>query len=1030
MAVWVPVQGFGDREYIESAVLNRPVGQLRERTDYLYDRFNLLLGGDALSALRITDVPLLINGDMAVEVGDAVYFNPESRLYEKALATVDLTELLAGGIADIGYPLGILLERDTTAATGTVLIMGQLNFSGVLDIAGMLEPGSTFHSGPYYLSSIYPGKLATHPAGPEIYIGYFAETPDSPTLADYAIINPQYRSIAEAHIHSGIRLDMRPVGTVIDGRVLGLPSEAAEEGAHGMNAGAASAVLTDPAANWVANNLLGLKVYNKTQNAVGTVTANTATTITASMLDSAGDPVNWDDGDLYYVETRQYLRVSGSYNRTATLSYTCILTDDTGANPPVDLNNLWLTYTTNDPSVSGRVRIPAYDWPVDLDGSGLKVCITSAYPDILEQSSEERRTHKFTARDDLTGWISNEVNTVMDSSATCPYSLQLTGTLTVTDPPNPYHVTIAVQSGVVLYSNDVPADGDYIEISGHRFEFDSDGSCTIGATPIPIISGDHKATFRAFQAAALSAGFTGLTVVTHDDDAAHSSFAVIIMTPGGSGGITSSVTNATIADIGIAAGATVATTQPVFVAYDNDFNSISTTNALIALGGERDSAVLANGLTCTMVPFNADLTYTTDFNAIVGSSWTSAVCTEGASGAYKYTIDMDPVLSDVYPVLPLSGISLVSNGVELASDQFFPDDAAFGPGYHGLYWYDNVPPWPVGYHANYAGDPMRSILYLIRRNASGASYVTSLHPAPDAPVRITKCGTDEPASTGDLQVDIDLDLKSEQAGLTDYTVFKRVAGNKLLGGPVVSRILPGPGYTVTSPPGVPQGYGDVTLQLDGQHTAGEFNEIALQNAKHEMIGLFPYIRLLPWATGANNIQSGFTAKFALPYTLQGAYRFNISMVLFGEEDITDTVQYAGINFTYSVLHDYLPDSDYHKNLLTDLITPNSGNIRWDVPLGEDGAAYAAYDPMVIHTDPEQAEYTPARIYRASMGPYPADGDLVGGALPPSADDILLYGGSQVAIQISRAGLSNSAVDEYAGSLGIINLRWRLVPEYE
>ena len=60
-----------------------------------------------------------------------------------------------------------------------------------------------------------------------------------------------------------------------------------------------------------------------------------------------------------------------------------------------------------------------------------------------------------------------------------------------------------------------------------------------------------------------------------------------------------------------------------------------------------------------------------------------------------------------------------------------------------------------------------------------------------------------------------------------------------------------------------------------------------------------------------------------------------------------------------------------------------------------------------------------------MGPYPASGDLVG--ITPEVDVLKLAvrGGSQIAIQIQRADIVSGT--EYTGSVGIINLRWRLIP---
>jgi len=60
----------------------------------------------------------------------------------------------------------------------------------------------------------------------------------------------------------------------------------------------AAAVLTDSDADWPVNGLIGFTVYNKTDESSGTITANTATTITATLSDDG----EWDEDDEYIVQ--------------------------------------------------------------------------------------------------------------------------------------------------------------------------------------------------------------------------------------------------------------------------------------------------------------------------------------------------------------------------------------------------------------------------------------------------------------------------------------------------------------------------------------------------------------------------------------------------------------------------------------------------------------------------------------------------------------------------------------------------------
>lgn len=61
-----------------------------------------------------------------------------------------------------------------------------------------------------------------------------------------------------------------------------------------------SATLTDSSQNWVTNELVGYIVRNFSNSATGTITANTATTVTATL--SGGSPDNdWDTNDQYSI---------------------------------------------------------------------------------------------------------------------------------------------------------------------------------------------------------------------------------------------------------------------------------------------------------------------------------------------------------------------------------------------------------------------------------------------------------------------------------------------------------------------------------------------------------------------------------------------------------------------------------------------------------------------------------------------------------------------------------------------------------
>jgi len=61
-----------------------------------------------------------------------------------------------------------------------------------------------------------------------------------------------------------------------------------------------AAILTDETKNWETSELVGLKIFNKTDGSSGTITANTSTTITAT--ESGGTGNDWDTDDEYIVQ--------------------------------------------------------------------------------------------------------------------------------------------------------------------------------------------------------------------------------------------------------------------------------------------------------------------------------------------------------------------------------------------------------------------------------------------------------------------------------------------------------------------------------------------------------------------------------------------------------------------------------------------------------------------------------------------------------------------------------------------------------
>lgn len=89
-----------------------------------------------------------------------------------------------------------------------------------------------------------------------------------------------------------------------------------ESGSHtGSND---ASVLTDSTKNWVANELVGLTITNTSDGSSGAITANTETTVTATL--SGGTENDWDTSDAYEIRHPDYTNAVTIINRIKTLN--------------------------------------------------------------------------------------------------------------------------------------------------------------------------------------------------------------------------------------------------------------------------------------------------------------------------------------------------------------------------------------------------------------------------------------------------------------------------------------------------------------------------------------------------------------------------------------------------------------------------------------------------------------------------------------------------------------------------------------
>lgn len=393
-------------------------------------------------------------------------------------------------------------------------------------------------------------------------------------------------------------------------------------------------------------------------------------------------------------------------------------------------------------------------------------------------------------------------------------------------------------------------------------------------------------------------------------------------------------------------------------------------------------------------------------------------------GGFRLNLGMYPEMARFIPALPSNGAEITVDGVELRGPEFgeraqwsvgSPDDQG-GP---WLVWHGGEYTGSVGVTTPFVWDSdvaeQRSrdiVMHVNRMRVGPTGFVTSLEPAKGAPLRITSAHTGAPSMQGALQIAFDVDFTTDGKGVPGCNVIKRITGTKFETGPVVEKIIAGPGLSVDNSQGV------VTVSATNSVYSGDFETIALRNAKQDVVGgVFPYTKLLGWRSVGTNIASGFTAKFRVPDGIPyGDYNVVVSASVFGEGGGDIHVSRTA-SFMLQGFH--LPD--YSVSMMSE-----AGERLQDAdsPLSQPSAGlksqvsvrfkpgYTAFDPVLVHG---------------------FDGDVPAGAYISHAPALLLRQGSGAPIAVRPGYFVAVGIDRcasggtpYEAALGFMSLRWNLV----
>lgn len=389
--------------------------------------------------------------------------------------------------------------------------------------------------------------------------------------------------------------------------------------------------------------------------------------------------------------------------------------------------------------------------------------------------------------------------------------------------------------------------------------------------------------------------------------------------------------------------------------------------------------------------------------------------------SFKYEVGLDADLWSHFPPFPITGCSLSIDGLEALPEIFYGDAATYKVTDSGIYWKSNKlvdgVPFPVkDGNETISGGFDHGIFHLSSGKLPSSSFVTSIKAAQGSGIKIREEGTSKAANTGNLVIDAQIPVESTDPGLEGYRVPKKVNGNVLVFGPVVSKIIPGPGISVASRSGHrPNGCGDVMISAS-ESGGGSFDDIVLHNAKQELIGAFPYVKLL----GSSDVDSGFTMKMHIPVTADPSLRYGLVfyMSVFGVEgaSASDAAYASAIDLRCSVLQDWYPQSDGLHNGRLDNVASFGTNSGLVVKLCEAGVDYSAFDPVFVHNDP---------VFAEDNGDSPGKTSYL--AFPIGSSENALHPNATVAITVSRGkDAEYTGFTEYAAGLGFMNMAWKLV----
>jgi len=269
-----------------------------------------------------------------------------------------------------------------------------------------------------------------------------------------------------------------------------------------------------------------------------------------------------------------------------------------------------------------------------------------------------------------------------------------------------------------------------------------------------------------------------------------------------------------------------------------------------------------------------------------------------AGAAFGYNLSAS-ALNNVWPPIPVSGAALDwSKGLDADIGGTSVPTGEQGLALldtNGIWWmsdcYGDVP-WPATYDTSNLPDSLVSlsecprelemslILWFTRMTfQTSGTVVTSLRAATGSHLSVVCLETNEPASTGNLVLNLDLDLVEGVANAPGYLVFKSLDGNTLHRGPVVEALIAGSNnVTLTGTPGTGgQQQGIVTLSVD---TDASGKELPIQLVRLDGVTEERYQDVLALGFPSGKTTS-YRGRIRVPSQLAGDMQLRLRVWLLG-----------------------------------------------------------------------------------------------------------------------------------------------------